>query len=304
MVATLYALICLVWGSTWLAIKIGLIGVPPFLGAGIRFLVAAALMGLVLAFRRPRLDLTREEKICILSIGLLVFWLDYAAVYWAETHISSGLTAVLFSTMPLVTSVLSAYWTHTETLTRRKLTGILVGMFGTVLLFWPHERLGAYQVLGMLAALGASLCAATNLVMMKKYGQHADPFVVNFFGMLVGAVCLLAMSAVLESWDTVSWTLSNVLSIVYLAVFGSVIAFTAYYYLIKRMDATIVSLSTLVIPIVALAMGRMFLGETVTSRALVGIATVIAGVTVALVPAHPTPAPNLASSRQSHVRTG
>ena len=287
MVPSLYALICLIWGSTWVAIKIGLVGVPPFLGAGIRFLVSASVMGLVLVFRRHRLHLTRDEKICVLSIGLLVFWLDYAAVYWAETHISSGLTAVLFSTMPLITSVLSAYWTHTETLSRRKLTGILVGMFGTILLFWPHERLGAYQALGMLATLGASLCAATNLVMMKKYGQHADPFAVNFFGMLVGAVCLLAMSAALESWTAVNWTRSNVLSIAYLSVFGSVIAFTAYYYLIKRMDATIVSLSTLVIPIVALAMGRMFLDETVTPRALLGIATIIAGVTVALVPASP-----------------
>jgi drug/metabolite transporter (DMT)-like permease len=289
MVAALYALICLIWGSTWLAIKIGLVGVPPFLGAGIRFLVSAAVMGLVLALRRHRLHLTRDEKICVLSIGLLVFWLDYAAVYWAETYISSGLTAVLFSTMPLITSVLSTYWTRTETLSRRKLTGILVGMFGTILLFWPHERLGAYQVLGMLATLGASLCAAINLVTMKKYGHDADPFTVNFFGMLVGAVCLLAMSAALESWNTVNWTRSNVLSIAYLSVFGSIIAFTAYYYLIKRMDATLVSLSTLVIPIVALAMGRVFLDETVTSRALVGIATIIAGVTVALVPASPKP---------------
>src|SRR5512145_2078821 len=151
MVAALYGLICLIWGSTWLAIKIGLQGVPPFLGAAIRFLLSAALMGLMLALRRQRLHLTRDERICVLSVGLLVFWLDYAAVYWAETHISSGLTAVLFSTMPLITSVLSAYWTRTETLSRRKLTGILVGMLGTVLLFWPHERLGAYQVLGMLA---------------------------------------------------------------------------------------------------------------------------------------------------------
>ena len=287
MVAALYALICVIWGSTWLAIKIGLVGVPPFLAAGLRFMVSALLVGLLLAVRRHRLRLTRDEKVCVLSVGLLVFWLDYAAVYWAETHISSGLTAVLFSTMPLMTSVLSVYWTRTETLSRRKLMGILIGMFGTVLLFWPHERLGLHEALGMLATLGASLCAATNLVMMKKYGHDADPFVVNFFGMALGAACLLLMSAGLERWNTVTWTRTNVLSIAYLAVFGSVIAFSAYYYLIKRMDATIVSLSTLIIPIVALALGRAFLHETVTPRAVAGIATIIAGVTVALVPAAP-----------------
>lgn len=300
MIAALYLLICLIWGSTWLAIKIGLVGVPPFLGAGIRFLVSASLIGLVLALKRSRLHLTQDEKICVLSAGVLVFWLDYAAVYWAEMHISSGLTAVLFSTMPLMTSVLSAYWTHTENLSRRKLTGILVGMVGTVLLFWPHERLGAYQVLGMFATLGASLCAAANLVMMKKYGRHADPLLVNFFGMALGAVCLMIMSAMVESWSAVNWSRSSVLSIAYLSVFGSVIAFSAYYYLIKRMDATIVSLSTLIIPIVALALGRAFLHETVTSRALAGIATVIAGVAVALVPARPAPVADMASGGAEH----
>ena len=287
MAAALYALICLIWGSTWLAIKIGMVGVPPFLAAGIRFALSTFLVGVMLAIGRRRLRLTREEKICVLSIGLLVFWLDYAAVYWAETKITSGLTAVLFSTMPLITSLLSAYWTRTETLSGRKLTGILVGVFGTALLFWPHERLGFHQALGMLAVLGASLCAAINLVMMKKYGQDADPFLVNFFGMALGAACLLAMSAGLESWSAVNWSRSNVLSIVYLSVFGSVIAFSAYYYLIKRMDATIVSLSTLVIPVVALALGHAFLEETVTPRALAGIATIVAGVAVAIVPSPP-----------------
>jgi len=284
MAAALYALICLVWGSTWLAIKIGLVGVPPFLGAGLRFLLSTLLVGLVLVARRKPVQLTRDDKVCILSLGLLIFWLDYAAVYWAETRISSGLTAILFSTMPLMTSLLSAYWTRSETLGGRKLVGILVGILGTALLFWPNERLGLQQALGMLAALGASLCAAINLVTMKKHGRHSDTFVLNFFGMGLGAACLLTMSAAMERWTTVAWSRSNVIAIVYLSVFGSVVAFWAYYILIKRMDATIVSLSTLIIPIVALALGRAFLQETVTPMAVAGIATVLAGVAIAIVP--------------------
>lgn len=284
MTAALYALISLIWGSTWVAIKIGLVGVPPFLGAGLRFVLSTVLVGLVLAIRRKRFHLTRDDKICVLSLGLLIFWLDYAAVYWAETRISSGLTAILFSTMPLMTSLLSAYWTRSETLTGRKVAGILVGILGTALLFWPHERLGVQQALGMLAALGASLCAAINLVTMKKHGRHGDPFVLNFLGMGLGAACLLAMSAAMENWSTVVWSRSNVLALLYLAVFGSVIAFWAYYYLIKHMDATIVSLSTLIIPIVALVFGRALLHETVTPLAVAGIGTILAGVAVAIVP--------------------
>ena len=282
MVALFYALICLIWGSTWLAIKVGLVGVPPFLAAGLRFLLSAAIAGPVLAARRRPIELTRDDKVCVLSLGFLVFWLDYACVYWAEVHISSGLTAVLFSTMPLMTALLSAFWTRNETLNARKVAGILVGVAGTALLFWPHERFGLMHALGMLSALTGSLCAAINLVAMKKHGQRSDPLVLNFLGMTLGAACLLLMSAALERWSTVVWTRSNVLAIFYLAVFGSLIAFSMYYYLIKRIDATIVSLSTLIIPIVALALGRVFLHETVTPAAVPGIVTILAGVGIAI----------------------
>jgi len=283
MEALLFALICLIWGSTWLAIKVGLVGVPPFLGAGLRFLIATFLVGLVLAARGKRFHLTRDDKVCVLSLGLLVFWFDYAAVYWAETRISSGLTAILFSTMPLMTSLMSAYWMRSETLSPRKIVGILVGVLGTALLFWPDQRLGLEQALGMLAALSGCFCAAINLVMMKKYGNHSDPFVLNFLGMGLGAACLLAMSAALENWRDATWTRSNVLALFYLSVFGSLIAFSAYYYLIKRMDATVVSLSTLIIPIVALALGHVFLDESVTPIAIAGIITILGGVAIAIV---------------------
>ena len=281
--AVLYALLCLIWGSTWLVIKVGLDGVPPFLGAGLRFTLSTGLVGVVLAARREPLRLTVDDKVCAVSLGLLVFWIDYAAVYWAETRISSGLTAILFSTMPLMTALLSRFWTRSEVLGGGTIAGILVGVAGTTLLFWPHDRLSPAQALGMLAALGASFCAAVNLVLVKRHGGGSDPFVLNFAGMGIGAACLLAMSAALETWSSVAWSRSNVLAIVYLSVFGSVIAFWVYYRLIKVMDATVVSLMSLVIPIVALALGRTFLRETVTALDIAGIATILGGVAVAIV---------------------
>ena len=282
MVVLLYGFLCLVWGSTWLAIKIGLVGVPPFLGAGLRFLLATAIVGLVLLARRRPIHLTRDDRICILSLGILVFWLDYACVYWAEARISSGLTAVLFSTMPLMTALLSRFWKRSETLGSRKIAGIVIGVAGTALLFWPEDRLGVQEWLGMLAALAGSLFAAINLVTMKQRGRLSDPFVLNFFGMGLGAVGLLTMSAGLEEWSAAVWTRANVLAIIYLSVFGSVAAFSVYYYLIKKMDATVVSLSTLIIPIVALFLGRAVLDERVTTTAIAGIVTILAGVAVAV----------------------
>jgi drug/metabolite transporter (DMT)-like permease len=279
--AALFGLLCLIWGSTWLVIKIGLGGVPPFLGAGLRFTLAAAIVGAVLLARRAPLRLTRDDTVCVLSLGILVFWLDYAAVYWAETRISSGLTATLFSTMPLMTALLSRFWMKSETLNGRKVAGILIGVAGTVLLFWPDEHLGLAQASGMLAALTGSFWSAVNLVTMKRYGKDSDPFVLNFLGMGLGAVCLLAMSAALEKWSVVAWTRDAILPILYLAIVGSVIAFSAYYHLIKVMDATVVSLTTLIIPIVALILGSVFLHESVGATSVVGISTILAGVALA-----------------------
>ncbi len=277
-----YALVCLIWGSTWLAIKLGSIGVPPFLGAGLRFAIAALVVGVVLAARRQPIRLTRGDRLCILSLGIFVFWLNYAAVYWAEMRISSGLTAILFSTMPLTTALLSRFWMRSETLGARRIAGIGIGVAGTVLLFWPSERLGVDQMLGMLAALGAAACSSVSLVVVKRHGQHSDPFVLNFFGMAIGAACLFAMSAVLERSEPVVWTTHNVAALLYLAVLGSVVAFWIYYQLIKALDATVVSLTTLVIPIVALVLGRVVLGETVAPLALAGILTILVGVAVAI----------------------
>src|SRR6185295_12912477 len=136
-----------------------------------RFLLSTLFVGLVLAARRTRFQLTKDDKICVLSLGLLVFWLDYAAVYWAEMRISSGLTAILFSTMPLMTALLSRFWTHGEILSGRRVAGIVIGVIGTVLLFGPNVRLGLQSALGMLAALAGSFCAAINLVTMKRFGS-------------------------------------------------------------------------------------------------------------------------------------
>jgi drug/metabolite transporter (DMT)-like permease len=288
-VVFLFTLITLIWGSTWFAIKVGLDGVPPFLGAGLRFLLSTLLVGAVLVARSRPIRLTRDDRMCVLSLGVLVFYFNYASVYWAELRISSGLAAVLFSTMPLMTALLSRFWTRSETLGARKVGGILVGVVGTVLLFWPDERLGLQQVFGMLATLFACLCASINLVTMKKYGRHSDPYVLNFVGMGIGAVCLMLTSAVLEPWSAVAWSRDNVAAMLYLAVFGSVVAFSAYYALIKLIDATIVSLSTLIIPIVALVLGRVFLGETVTPTAVAGVVTILAGLAVAMVPAARSP---------------
>lgn len=278
MAILLYLFLCLVWSSTWLVIKIGLGGIPPFLGAGLRFTLATAILWLILLARKKKSSpLTRDDKISILSCGSN-FAVNYGLVYWSEQHIPSGLAALLFSTMPLMVALLSRFWTRSETLPARKIAGILSGIGGTAVIFWPAEGAGRLAVLGMLGVLGATLSAAVNLVVIKKHSRHTDVFVLNACGMAIGTACLLAMSFLLESRAAVVWTPETALSIVYLSLFGTVAAFLAYYHLIKTMHATHLSTITLICPVIAIGLGWFFLGEAVSLRTLAGVAAILGGV--------------------------
>jgi drug/metabolite transporter (DMT)-like permease len=285
LVPGLYALICLIWGSTWLVIKIGLVGVPPFLGAGLRFTLASAVLFALIALRGTKIELGRDDKICILSCGLLSFSLSYACVYWAEQYISSGLAAILYCMMPLVTALLSRFWTRSETLSGRKIGGILVAMAGTAVLFWPGQGVSRAELAGTGVALASVVFAAVNLVMVKRHGKRTDIYVMNAFGMGMGAVLLLTLSVFAEAHAVVAWSRDNILAIVYLALAGSVTTFLSYYHLVKVMEATKLSLITLIFPIVAVALGRAFLHESLPASVWSGTAAVFVGVAIAIVPA-------------------
>jgi drug/metabolite transporter (DMT)-like permease len=264
--------------------------VPPFLSAGLRFLLASGVLFALAASRRARFKLTKDDKIAVLSCGLLSFTLSYALVYWAEQYITSGLTAVLWGTMPLVTAILSRFWTRTETLNARKMAGICLGMAGTALLFWPREGVTWTELGGMTAALASSTAAAVNLVMMKKHSKHTDIFVLNALGMSMGAVLLLSLSFATESYTAVAWSRANVLAIVYLALVGSVTAFLSYYHLVKLLDATSLSMITLIFPLVAVALGCAWGHESVSALMTAGIGTVVVGVATAVLPSRKKPA--------------
>lgn len=284
LVPFLYALICLIWGSTWLVIKIGLVGVPPFLGAGLRFALASAVLFALVKARGTSLSLDRDGRIAVLSCGLLGFLISYSCVYWAEQYISSGLAAILYCTMPLATALLSRFWTRSETLSARKVGGIVVAMGGTAVLFWPSEAVARPQVVGMAVALVSVVASAANLVSVKKHGRDLDVFVMNALSMAMGAALLLLLSALMESRAAVVWSRSNVLAIVYLSLAGSVTAFLSYYSLVKVMDATRLSLITLIFPLVAVFLGWWFLHEAPPPSAWGGMAAVLLGVAIAIVP--------------------
>lgn len=285
-IALAYATCTLIWGSTWMAIKFGLDGVPPFFGAGVRFVIAAAVLWVMILASGKRKPLSAQGRKAAWTAALLGFAWNYALVYWAETRVASGLVAVLFSLSPLLTTFFAAATGH-ERPGLRHVAGAFVGVVGVTLLMWPEKGLAAADPLGLLAAFLACAGAALNLVLQSRWARGEDAWVLNARAMSAGAALLLLMSALTEGGATVTWSPRNVAALLYLSLAGSVTAFLLLYRLIRALPASRVSLMTLLFPVVALFLGWVVLGEVPTARGLTGCALILGGVGSALLTKKP-----------------
>jgi drug/metabolite transporter (DMT)-like permease len=277
---SLYALLVLIWSSTWVAIKIGLEDAPALLGAGVRFAIAGVLL---LAFAAARRRSLRTDKLLALTLGLLPFAFCYGLVYWGEQYIPSGLTAVLFGVMPLYTAVLASFLLHDEPLRARVLLGVALALAGLSLAFAESLELGSEDkaALGAIAVVLSPLGAALGNVALKRRAAALDAIVLNGWGMLVGGALLLALSAPTEDWGEAVWGAKALGSILYLAVVGSAVAFVTLTVLLREMSAQASSFIALMIPFGALVFGAVLYGEALTGRALAGAALVVAGLVAA-----------------------
>ena len=274
--------LCLIWGSTWPVIKIGLETLPPFHGAGFRFALAAAvLFGLSWAqgVAMPRRIRTH---LALLAHGLIGIGLSYGAVYWGEQHIPSGLSAVLFATNPFFVMLLAHLAVAGERVTSRRLVGMVVGFAGVALIF--RDDLQMAHPLAVTPAgvtLLSPLAAAVSNVAIKRWGGHLHPYTLTALPMTYASVGLFVASWMTEDTTSVAWTATAVGSVVYLAVVGSVAAFVTYYTLLKHVAVSTLAFVTYTFPVAALILGYLLLGETLAAQALVGAGVVVVGIAVA-----------------------
>ncbi len=175
-IALAYALICLIWGTTWLAIKFAIFTVPPFFSAGIRFTIASLLILLILKIRDFKFHINLRQMIFLLLIGLGSFSVPYGLVYWAEGRITSGLTATTFAVMPFFVAVLSRIFLKTDDLSFWKICGIILGFAGLLVIFWGDLKLGSFESAeGILAVVASTITNAMVAISVKKFGREIDP---------------------------------------------------------------------------------------------------------------------------------
>lgn len=272
----------IIWSSTWIMIKVGLYGAPPFLSAGLRFIIASLVIFAIVGIARIRVPRDGAFIKLTLFLGLANFILPYAFVYWAEQHISSGLTAILISTIPLNVALLSRVFLG-DPLTFEKIAGIAVATFGVFVIFSDNVTLaGRESILAMVAVLGAAFWAGAGTVAAKKYSAPYNPFASILPSMTFAGVALTTLSLVVERGKTININVLTATSILYLAIFGSVIAFALWFWVIKHMDATVLSYQTFIIPILACLIGWIFLQETITIRVVIGGLLILSGIALAV----------------------
>lgn len=276
-----YILICIIWGTTWLAIKVSIFTLPPFFSAGIRFTIASLLILLILKLRRYKFNLGSKQIAFLLLVGLGSFSIPYGLVYWAEGRITSGLTAVTFAVMPFFAAILSRLFLKTNDLSFWKILGIVLGISGLIVIFWGDLRLGSIgSAEGILAVVLSAFLNAVVAVNVKKFGERIDPLFINLIPMALGAVTLLLTSIFIENWTELEFSPSTILAILYLAVLGSIVAFTIYFYILKHISVLLLSMTSFITPVLALTAGAFFLGERFPSGTLLGAALILSGILV------------------------
>jgi drug/metabolite transporter (DMT)-like permease len=277
-----FALLVLIWGTTWAAIRIGLQGVPPFTGVAVRFTIAGALLLALALAAGVRLGRARHEKSLWLANGVLSFCLSYSIVYWAEQYIPSGLAAVLFATYPLFVAPLAHVLLREERLNARASAGLVLGFAGVAVIFSDDlALLGGEQVRhAALVMLVSPLVSALATVAIKRWGAGVHPFSLSAVPMLFAGVVMGSVAALFERGRPVVFDGRSVGAILYLAVLGSAVTFTVYYWLLARVTATQLALTSYLIPIVALAVGAALFAEPLRPRLLAGSALILAGVVI------------------------
>ena len=279
-VALAFAVLCLVWSSTWLAIKVGLRDLPPISFAALRFVVAVAVLFAVSAGRVALLPKRRSDVGVLALTGFLMFGVNYGLLFWGEQHVSSGLAAVLQATIPISGMIFAHLLLPAEPLRWQRVAGALLAVGGVGLICGRLlDRNGVMAFWGGLGIVIGAACAAFSNVMLKRRALKLAPGMIAAWQMIFGTIPLLVVGLVHDGSPLrFRWTGVAIFCLLYLAVIGSALTFLLLYWLLPRMSVTNLQTISLITPPGAVAFGWLLGGEKFSLWFLVGGALVLAGV--------------------------
>ena len=278
-VPTAYLGIIIIWSTTPLAIKWSGEEVGFLFGVASRMLIGAAVCTLLLLILARKLPWHREARQTYLAAGLGIYG-AMMSVYWGSQYIPSGMISVLFGLTPIVTGVIAAIWLQERSLTASKLAGIILGIVGLIVIFGSGVELSDGAVYGIAAVLLSVILHSISAVWVKSISARLPALEVTNGGLLIAAPLYLVTWLLFSDGWPEDISTRTALSISYLAVFGSVLGFIMYFYVLKHIDASRVALVTLLTPVLALLLGQGLNNETINPAVWVGTFCILVGMSV------------------------
>jgi len=271
--------VCLFWGTTYLAIRIGVRTIPPGLFGGLRFLTAGLLFLAYLKWRGHAFPRGRE-LLDMAVVGIALLAISNGLVIWAEQWVPSGIAALLVATLPFWMAGFEAVLPEGEGLTLRKVIGIVIGFSGVAILFLPEIKTSfdmAY-LKGILAMLFAPLCWAAGSVYSKSRPAKSHPLMGASVEMIVAGLVLLMVGGVSGELERFSFDVAGLAATVYLIVFGSIVGYGSFVYALAKLPATKVSMYAYVNPVIAVLLGWLILSERMDWSVILATGVVLLGV--------------------------
>lgn len=275
--------ICIVWGTTYLAIRVALESMPVALLAGLRWIAAGLI--LLLAVRVTGQTLPHPRTWGSVAIGgFLMMVLGNGGVVWAEQYVASGLTALVIASVPFWSVLIEALIKDGERPDRWTMIGLAIGFAGIVVLVWPQLFAGGQAGAGFLAGIIALQVACAGWAAGTSYTKRsivlASPLGVSAMQMLASGVMFLVIATVTGEWGRLAFTARSLSAWLYLVIAGSVVAYSAYVYALQYLPVSTISMYTYINPLIAVVLGTILLSEPFSSRTLTSAALVFAGIAV------------------------
>ncbi|TWX55192.1 DMT family transporter [Colwellia hornerae] len=276
----LYVITVLIWGTTWIAINYQLGDVPAEASIVYRFGLAALLLFAYCRVKKLSLAFNRKQHLQFLFFGLMLFGCNYYFLYSAQQHINSALASIAFSMIMFFNVVNARIWFKTK-ITQQTYLGALLGLTGIVVLFWPQindTELGAETLLGLSLCFVGTLFASTgNMVSMKNKLMNLPMMQANAWGMFYGSIFMTVLLLAQGKSFSFSYTLPYISSLIYLSVFGSIIAFASYLTLLNNIGAHKASYASVMFPAVAVVISTIFEGFSWNIYTVIGLLIIVAG---------------------------
>src|SRR5437016_4128344 len=283
-VITAFTLLSVLWGGTYLAMRIGVEHMAPYALASIRYMIAGPIMLAACALAGQKIRLNRQDALRLLAIGSLLLSVGNIGVIWAEEYLPSGLTALLVAVLPIWMAIIEAWIFRSNRIPPLGVAGLALGIAGIFVLLWPKlsssTRFGHSELIGVAILLIGSLGWAYGSVLSSRWNLNVGVFAAIAWQMTLGGLVDSAVALATGGFHHIDWTWHVGLAIGFLIVCGSWIGFTCYIWLLEHVPAPKVGTYAYVNPIVAVVLGWLFLDEKIDAFMLAGTAIILAAVTM------------------------